>query len=96
MQMLTNKAQLLGIDVIASAESTTSKCSFLDDEEMKHHKKCIDTRTRARFVSVCFAAQIINADLNGSYNIIRKVFPNTFKSNGIVGAFAVHPAGFIL
>jgi len=32
---------------------------------------------------------LINSDVNGSYNIIKKVFPNAF-ANGIEGV-AVHP-----
>ena len=33
--------------------------------------------------------KLINADVNGMYNIMRKEFPNVFD-NGIEG-FAVHP-----
>jgi hypothetical protein len=32
----------------------------------------------------------INADVNGSYNIMRKGSPNVFRNNGVEGA-AVHP-----
>lgn len=35
------------------------------------------------------SGKLINADVNGSYNIIRKAIPNAF-SNGIEGV-VVHP-----
>ena len=36
IQMLTYKAQLVGIHVILTEESYTSKCSFLDSEPLGH------------------------------------------------------------
>lgn len=34
--------------------------------------------------------QLINSDVNGSYNILRKAIPNIFNINGIEG-FGVNP-----
>ena len=95
IQMLTYKAQLVGIEVIITEESYTSKCSFLDDEAMCHHKKYIGQRVK-RGLFRSKSGKTIHADLNGSYNMIKKVFPNAFQGNGIVDALAVHPVGFIL
>jgi putative transposase len=38
------------------------------------------------------SGQTIHADVNGSYNIIRKVIPDAFRGRGIVGV-VVHPVG---
>jgi putative transposase len=92
---LTYKAHLNGIEVIQTEESYTSKCSFLDEEELCRHQKYIGRRVK-RGLFLASTGQTINADLNGSYNVIRKVFPNAFRCSGTVGACAVHPSGFIL
>jgi transposase len=34
--------------------------------------------------------KLINADVNGSYNILRKSKPNAFEVNGVMGV-VVHP-----
>jgi putative transposase len=92
---LTYKAQFHGIQVIQTEEAYTSKCSFLDEEELRKHPEYLGRRVK-RGLFRASAGRKINADLNSSYNIIQKVFPNAFRCNGTVGAFAVHPAGFIL
>lgn len=92
---LTYKAQLAGIEVIQTEESYTSKCSFLDEEVLCKHKVYGGRRVK-RGLFCANDGRMINADLNGSYNVIRKVFPDAFRRNGAVGAWAVHPAGFIL
>jgi putative transposase len=93
IDMLTYKAKLAGISVVIQEESYTSKCSFLDAEPVKKHPKYVGQRIkRGLFRSA--SGKSINADLNGSYNILRKVSPNAFR-NGVEGA-AVHPSRFIL
>ena len=71
ISMLEYKCELEGIQVIVINESYTSKCSFIDNEEMIHHDVyCGKRKTRDLFVTknnIC-----INADVNGSYNIMRK------------------------
>lgn len=62
-------------------EEYTSKCSFLDWEELYHHDTYIGKRiTRGLFRSL--AGILINADVNATYNMIRKVFQNAFKGHG--------------
>ena len=93
IKMLSYKAALVGIKVTITEEAYTSKCSFLDLEEMCHHDKYLGKRTsRGCFKSA--TGKIINADINGSYNCIRKVVPEIFKQ-GIEG-FAVNPVSLII
>lgn len=83
IDMISYKLKLVGIDVILTEESYTSKCSFIDTEEMKHQEKYLGKRKyRGLFVSKNKIK--INADCNGSGNIIRKVISNAF-ADGIEG-----------
>lgn len=83
IRMLTYKAQLAGIKVILMQESYTSKCSFLDLEPIRKHTVYCGRRVRrAEFVSA--QGQTIHADVNGSYNILRKGLPSAF-ARGIQG-----------
>jgi putative transposase len=81
IQMITYKATLEGIKIIVTEESYTSKCSFLDLEEIGKHEDYKGKRVK-RGLFKTSKNQRINADVNGSYNILRKVVPNAF-SNGI-------------
>jgi putative transposase len=82
IKMVKYKSDEVGINVITDTEEYTSKCSFLDWEELCHHEKYIGKRiTRGLFRSLTGIS--INADVNAAYNIIRKVFPNAFKGHGI-------------
>ena len=83
IHMLTYKAQLAGIKVIAKEESYTSKCSFLDLEPIcKHAVYCGRRVKRAEFVAS--DGRRIHADVNGSYNILRHALPSAF-ARGIKG-----------
>jgi putative transposase len=89
IHQLQYKGELVGIVVDITNEDFTSKCSFLDDEPIIHHKRYIGTRTsRGLFKSK--HEQIINADCNGAYNIAKKVVPNAFIADGIEGV-GLHP-----
>lgn len=77
INMLKYKCLLEGIDVKIREESYTSKCSFLDLEEIKKHDVYLGRRIkRGLFVSA--NGNKINADVNGSYNIMRKAIPEIF------------------
>jgi putative transposase len=83
------KSELLGINVVINKESFTSKCSFLDNEVIKRHK----TYAGKRISRGLFRSQrgvIINADVNGAYNIIKKVVPKAISADGIEGV-GLHP-----
>src|SRR5579859_7276060 len=84
IQMLCYKATLVGIKVILSEESYTSKCSFLDLEPVCKQERYAGRRVK-RGLFRASSGQFINADVNGSYNILRKVVPNAF-ADGIEAA----------
>ena len=72
INQLDYKCKLEGINVILTEESYTSKCSFLDGESLEEHDNYLGKRIkRGLFRSA--KGKIINADLNGSLNILRKV-----------------------
>jgi len=85
--MLEYKCKLKGISTEKVEESYTSKCSFLDGEEMKHHEKYMGKRVK-RGLFKSKTGKLINADLNGSYNIMRKVIPNFIEG---IEAVAIWP-----
>lgn len=71
-KQLEYKCKLEGINVILTEESYTSKCSFLDSEPLRKHSNYAGKRIkRGLFRSA--KGKLINADLNGSLNILRKV-----------------------
>jgi len=72
IKQLEYKCKLEGINVILTEESYTSKCSFLDGESLEEHENYLGKRIkRGLFKSA--KGKLINADLNGSLNILRKV-----------------------
>ena len=78
----------MGICRLTPDESYTSGTSFLDGEEPIEKNYNKDRRIyRGLFQSE--KGEYINADVNGSYQIMKKVFPKAF-ANGIVGAGS-HP-----
>ena len=71
VEMIKYKAKLIGIDVIMQKESYTSGCSAIDEEEVS--KKYYDKSRRIeRGLFVSNDGIKINADQNGSINILRK------------------------
>jgi len=77
--MLQYKAELVGIQVILVQESHTSKCSFLDEEAIYHHDHYAGRRIkRGLFKSA--TGRLLNADVNGSYNIMRRALPSVFTN----------------
>ena len=82
MHMITYKAQLYGIKVIQREESYTSKCSFIDSEEICKHEKYKGNRIK-RGLYKTQIGRLINADLNGALNILKKEIPNAFDGYGI-------------
>jgi putative transposase len=91
--MLTYKAHLMGIQVIGQEEAYTSKCSFLDLEPIRKQKTYQGKRVE-RGLFRAGDGRLINADVNGSYNILRKAIPDAFK-NGLTGII-LHPVRLFL
>ena len=69
--MLSYKCKLVGINMIITEESYTSKCSFIDNEEIKK-KEVYDGKRTKRGLYKSKDGRLINADINGSFNIMRK------------------------
>jgi putative transposase len=88
LDMLTYKAQLAGMKGVLQEEGYTSKCSFLDGEHPRKRERYAGRRI-SRGLFRAGDGTLINADVNGSYNIIRKAFPKAFE--GIEGVLVVHP-----
>ncbi len=75
--ILEYKAEAKGIEVKRIEESYTSKTSFIDLEPMKHQEKYLGRRTK-RGIFKTKDGILINSDVNGAANILRKYL----KSNG--------------
>jgi putative transposase len=91
--LLAYKAELVGIQVCITEESYTSKASFLDADPLPVYGAqdipAFSGRRVKRGLYRAADGTPINADVNGAYNIIRKVAPKAFAqgSRGCV----VHP-----
>ncbi|WP_026074469.1 RNA-guided endonuclease InsQ/TnpB family protein [Brevibacillus massiliensis] len=71
VDLITYKAKLLGITVVKQNEAYTSGCSALDEEKIS--KKAYASKRRIhRGLFVSNSGFKINADVNGSLNILRK------------------------
>lgn len=100
IDMLEYKAKLVGIRVILQEESYTSQASALDldplpvysptDEEGHHFSGKRITRGLYRAAD----GRVLNADINGSANILRKALPKAF-ADGIEG-IAACPAPLVV
>ena len=77
------KAEEIGIIVIMQNESHTSRCSFVDKESIEHHDEYMGKRVK-RGVLRSANGNLMHADLNAAYNIIRKAVPEAF-ADGIEG-----------
>jgi putative transposase len=93
VELLRYKAELVGIRVVVSEESYTSKCSFLDLEPVGRQDVYAGKRVK-RGLFLAADGRRLNADINGAFNIMRKVVPNAF-GNGI-GGVVVHPVRIAL
>lgn len=70
IQMLEYKCKLAGINIVIVNEAYTSKCSFLDREKIAKHDTYAGKRIR-RGLFISSSGIMINADVNGSLNIMR-------------------------
>lgn len=88
--MLSYKAQLAGLQVIITEESYTSKTSFLDLELVEKRQVYLGRRIK-RGLFRASDGRLINADVNGSFNVIRKAIPNAFADG--IEDIVVRPVG---
>ena len=87
IEMLTYKAQLIGIKVIITEESYTSQSSCLDGDKLPKYgekKPKFSGKRVTRGLYKTRGNKLLNADVNGSLNIIKKVIPDVFDQ-GIKG-----------
>jgi len=95
IEMLTYKGALVGIQVITHEESYTSKASFLDLDPLpaygpsREESPIFSGRRSGRWYYAS-GERVLHSDVNGSYNILRKVAPTAFDGLGVGGA-AVRP-----
>lgn len=71
IHMIEYKSKLEGINVTTREESYTSKCSFIDNETVCKHDIYLGRRIK-RGLFRSNKGILINADLNGALNILRK------------------------
>lgn len=69
--MLDYKCRLKGINFKTITEEYTSKCSFIDEEEIEKHINYVGKRISRNFFRTKKGI-LINADINGAYNILKK------------------------
>ncbi len=96
IEKIKYKCKLRGIKVIEVEESYTSVASFLDLDEMPvYGEKCENEKIKfsgkriKRGLYRSSSGKMINADVNASYNILRKAFPNAFTDG--IERCVVHP-----
>lgn len=70
-----------GIQFKTTDEFYTSKCSFLDNESIEKHEKYAGKKI-SRGLFKASNGPIINANVNASYNITKKAFPNAVSVDG--------------
>ena len=85
IKMLKLACESRNIQFIETEESYTSKSSFLDMDELPTYGKenknvTFSGKRKYRGLYVSKNGILINADVNGASNIIRKVFPNAFDA----------------
>jgi putative transposase len=108
IDLLFYKAQLVGIRVLITEESYTSKASFLDHDPIpdydpnREEKPKFSGKRIARGMYRASDGRLIHADVNGSYNMIRKVVPDAFVAKGIedgkgvLASQVVHPVRMVV
>ena len=92
IQKLSYKLEELGIVLKEQEESHTSKCSFLDSEPIEHREQYVGKRIKRGLFKIVEGI-LINADVNGAYNITKKAIPKAFGKLdvGRIGGCALHP-----
>ena len=82
LRQLKYKCENARIEYIETNESYTSGTSFLDDEEpvKQNYDK---SRRIQRGLFRSNSGLLVNSDINGSFQIMKKVFPNAISRYGI-------------
>ena len=72
ISLLSSKAELVNITVYTQNESYTSKCDFLADEKVGNKTSYLGKRLNRGLFSSS-TKKLINADINGACNILKKL-----------------------
>lgn len=81
IRQLEYKCQAVGIRFVVTEESYTSGTSFLDEEQPVQEQYNRSRRKKRGLFQTL--ERLINADVNGAFQIIKKVVPNAFTGYGI-------------
>ncbi len=81
IEILEYKCKVVGIKIILQEETYTSKCSFIDNENIGR-KKVYKGKRIKRGLFKAQTGEYINADINGSYNIMKKALKKLKVWNG--------------
>ena len=94
IEQLQYKCQLRGIAVVIQEESYTSKASFLDSDDIPVYGETANPKFSGRRIKRGLYrtgdGRLINADVNGSYNIMRKGLMNSQLSFNVDNPL-IHP-----
>ena len=94
IEQLKYKCQLRGITVVVQEESYTSKASFLDGDNIPVYGEVENPKFSGhrikRGLYKSGNGRLINADVNGSYNILRKGLANSQLSSQMSNPL-IHP-----
>jgi len=87
ISMLFDKGEKYGIHVVENEESYTSKCDSLALEEVGHHDEYMGRRIK-RGLFQSSTNVLVNADVNGAINIMRKYIAKACSN--LTGALNIH------
>lgn len=85
LSFLQYKCEMCGIKLIINEESYTSKCDGLALEEIGKHETYLGKRVK-RGLFQSSIGKLINADVNGSLNILRKVVGDSEITSKIINS----------
>ena len=87
---ITYKGKLIGIDVITTEESYTSKVDHLAFEPLKNQDIYLGKRKK-RGLFQSSIGKLLNADINGAIGVGRKVFGDSYANRIISSGLAFNP-----
>lgn len=90
IEKIQYKARMEGIQVIATQEAYTSKCSAIDLEKICKHETYVGKRKK-RGLFITAEGKLINADVNGSLNIARLVLGDGIIKHDSIMSCLVQP-----
>jgi putative transposase len=101
IQMITYKAERHGIRVVVTEESYSSQASFFDNDPLPIYgkndsRKSFSGKRIKRGLYCTMDGILVNADVNGAANIMKKVFENAFKEPFSNMSILLVPTSFVV